>query len=560
MRTDAASPVALRTSRKQVWLASALLGLVACTQAPASTPAEPALATERRITLLLVDCPQNQFYDRDLADLAPVLIEKLARGKPDALKRAKEELGALGEAAFPTLAQRFHAEFSDPMRTPFLENTVDALAFNPTDAAHALALEALQHPLESVRGKALDALTRWPRPKDFELVAGRLAIETRELRRKSVATLFASDPVQAEEFLLASMEQDRERDLWLAAAPYLAECRSPDAARRCAELIPKLEPNLAVYLAAGSVRLDENVADTPGDRHLRAELQHTDPQRRLGAFVALQRAGIVARYESGLLADPAVQVRAMVAAGFAKLGTPGPERRAALLAALADPDDSVRAEVLKTLCELGDPEGIEHALAGLDGEGFVLQSALQALRPVTQSDPALARRAFARLMERHALEEHRPVAQRSATFKALAQLPLAEAAEFLHTIGVAAGDETIESLRAHDWLMIQAANTGLPGRTRLAELLRDEHDPLRRIDLIDALGSLRDELARTVLLERVEDSTAAPLERLFAASLLVKIGPSWDVAPRLKRVSYTLQTPAELEARSALQCLLWTWY
>lgn len=276
--------------------------------------------------------------------------------------------------------------------------------------------------------------------------------------------------------------------------------------------------------------------------------------------MALQRAGIVARYERGLLADPAVQVRAMVAAGFAKLGTPGPERRAALLAALADPDDSVRAEVLKTLCELGDPEGIEHALAGLDGEGFVLQSALQALRPVTQSDPALARRAFARLMERHALEEHRPVAQRSATFKALAQLPLAEAAEFLHTIGVAAGDETIESLRAHDWLMIQAANTGLPGRTRLAELLRDEHDALRRVDLIDALGSLRDELARTVLLERVEDSTAAPLERLFAASLLVKIGPSWDVAPRLKRVSYTLQTPAELEARSALQCLLWTWY
>jgi len=51
-----------------------------------------------------------------------------------------------------------------------------------------------------------------------------------------------------------------------------------------------------------------------------------------------------------------------------------------------------------------------------------------------------------------------------------------------------------------------------------------------------------------------------PLERLFAANALIRVGPSWEVAPRLKRVAYAMVEPEELDARAALQCLLWTWY
>lgn len=523
---------------------------------PEADPALDPLREERRIVELLEPCPQGQFYDRDLSDFAPVLLEKLARGRPDPLKRAKEELGALGEAVFPLLANRFHADFADPMRSAFLENSVDALAFNPTDQAHALALEALTHPQESVRSKALDALTRWPRPGDFDVLAGRLAIETKELRRKSVGALFAGDPERAEDLFLDHFERDAERDLWVTAAPHLAECRSFEAAQRCSALLASADPLLAVYLAAGAARHGDDLALA----HLRVELAHEDSQRRLNAFTAILRAGIVAQFEDGLLEDPASEMRAMAASAFARLGAPGPARRAALLGALADPAEAVRAEALKTLCTLGDEEGLARALAALDGDPVALQAALQALRAPLVHDATLAKTAFARLLERHALEEHRPLQQRTSTLKAMAQLPLAEAADFLYRAGVAAGDEHLESLRANDWLMIQAANTGLEGRTHLAELLRAERDPLRRIDLIDAIGSIRDELARATLLACVEDTSAAPLERLFAAQGAIRVGPSWEVAPRLKRACFTLTAPEELEARSALQCLLWCWY
>ena len=161
---------------------------------------------------------------------------------------------------------------------------------------------------------------------------------------------------------------------------------------------------------------------------------------------------------------------------------------------------------------------------------------------------------------RHALEEHRPIQQRTATFKAIGQMPRREAAEFLHRVGVDAAAEKLESLRAHDWLMIQASNTGVEGRSYLAEALRSETDALRRIDLLDALGSARDDLARATLVEIVERSAHAPLERLFAASALIRVGPSWEVAPRLKRVAFALQGPENTDARAGLQCLLWQWF
>lgn len=516
---------------------------------------DPRLA-DRRVELLLAPCTQSHFYDRELSSLVPVLIEKLERARPDPLKRAKEELGVLGEEVFPALENRFHADFADPMRSAFLENVVDALDFNPSERAHALLLEALAHPQESVRSKALDGLLRWPRPGDFDVLLGRLVIETREMRRKSVQVLFAADRARAEEHFLALLARGEERDLWASAAPLLSELQDASLAPRAAALVADADPLLAVYLAAGAARHGE---EAPAAL-LRAELAHEDGQRRLNAFTAVRRAGIRARFDLALVGDPSSDLRATVLSAFTDDPELSPERREVLLAALTDEADAVRAEALRVLCQFGDVEGLNHALAGLDGQGAALQAALQALRGPMAADEALARRALARLLERHALEEHRPLAQRTAVFKALAQLPLAEAAEFLHATGVAAGEERLESLRAHDWLMIQAANTGLSGRTRLAELLASESDPLRRLDLIDALASIRDELARSTLLALAEDPARDPLERVFAAQGAIKVGPSWEVAPRLKRVCYALESSTALEARLALQCLLWTWY
>jgi len=543
-------------------LVTALLaaGLVACarTEAPLEEHGAPSdvRREDRRIAQLLAPCAQTHFYDRELSRVVPVLIEKLERARPDPLKRAKEELGELGEEVFPELANRFHADFADPMRSAFLENVIDALDFNPSERAHGLLLEALTHPQESVRSKALDGLLRWPRPGDFSVLLARLRIETRELRRKSVAVLFAADRAQAEEHFLTLLERGDERDLWISVAPLLSELADASLAPRAAALVADSDPLLAVYLAAGAARHDEPTSAA----WLRAEFLNEDGQRRLNAFTAVQRAGIRARFDLALVDDPYPELRATVLAGFTQDGELGPERREVLLAALTDEADAVRAEALRVLCQFGDAEGLQHALAGLDGSGGALQAALQALRGPMAADEALAQRALARLFERNALEEHRPLAQRTAIFKALAQLPLAEAAEFLHRTGVAAGEESLESLRAHDWLMIQAANTGPAGRQRLAELLAQEVDPLRRLDLIDALASIRDGLARETLLALAEDASRAALERVFAAQGAIKVGPSWEVAPRLKRVCYALDGAEDLEARLALQCLLWTWY
>ncbi len=510
---------------------------------------------DRRLVGLLAGCAQGGFYDRDLSDPVPLLLEKLARGRPDPLKRAKEELGLLGARAFPGLAAVFHGCYADLMRSALLENVVDALAFNSSDESHELLLEALQHPQESVRTKALDGLTRLARPADFELIAGRLAIESRELRQQSVAVLFQADPARAEALFLDFIVRGEERELWILAAQRLAESSHAESSRRCAELFPGLEPLLSPYLAAGAAR----GGHVPALEFLRTEMEGDDPQRRLVAVTALHRAGLVDELGPVLLEDPGRDLRVNAAAALAEL-EPTEVRSGWLRAALNDPDPLVQAEALRGLCAHGDEEGLTRALAGLDGDVAVLQPALQALRVPLRRDADLARRAFERLLQRHALEEHRPIQQRAATFKAIGQIPLRAAAEFLHRVGIEAGEERIESLRAHDWLMIQAANTDVEGRRFLAEALLQESDPLRRLDLIDAVGSARDELARTALLELVEQDSCSPYERLFAASCVVKVGPSWEVAPRLKRVAFSMQGPGESEARLGLQCLLWQWY
>jgi HEAT repeat protein len=533
----------------------------ACGRGPESVPDVEPPATDsgvrddRRVAELLVDCAQSGFYDRDLSDLVPVLLEKLERARPDPLKRAKEELGQLGARAFPALGASFHANYTDLMRSAFLENVVDALSFNSSDESHELLLEALQHPQESVRSKALDGLERLARPADFELLAERLAIETRELRRQSVAPLFRADRARAEALFLDAIARGEERDLWLLAGTLLVESQSAETARRCAEVFPSLEAPLASYLAAAAARNGHATAL----EFLRAELRSEDLQHRLQAVSVLQRTGLVDELGIVLLEDASSDARAIAAAALGA-APPDETRRGWLRAALDDAHPVVRSEALRGLCAQDDPEGLGRALAQLHGDPVTLAAALMALRAPLRRSPELARSAFQRLLERHALEEHRPLQQRTATFKGIGQMPLREAAAFLHELGVAAGEERIESLRAHDWLMIQAANTDVQGRTHLAEVLRGEHDALRRLDLIDALGSIRDELARSVLLELVEQETATPLERLFVASVLVKIGPSWEIAPRLKRVAFTLQGAGMAEARAGLQCLLWHWY
>ncbi len=523
---------------------------------PAADDPLAAVRADPRVALLLEPCERNAFYDRDTSDVVAFLVEKLERGRPDQLKRAKEELGELGADSIEEIERFLDRHATDALHSPYVEIAIDAVTFNTAERAHDVLLRALAHPQESVRRGALVGLTvRHARPADFELLRERLegGFETPEIQRSLVAALFAADATRAEAYFLDAFEKGEHAGLWSIAAQRYPPATDPATAARCAQLFPRLEPPLAVLLAACAAR----AGDARALEYVDAELQSEERPRRLGAVVALGQAKLGGRLEHVLREDPDDQLRVFAADAVAQAGELDDQRRDWLRAALDDPAAVVRASALKLLCERGDPEAIGRALQQLGGEAGDLQAALPALREPMSTDPELARRALERLLERHALEEHRPIQRRTGTLKAIGLVPLAEAAAFLRRLAPAADTEEIEGLRAHEWLMIQASNTGVPGRTFLADELAREDDPVRRLDLIDALGSKRDELARERLRRLCLGEARSEMETLFAASRWIKVGPSWDVAPSLKRVSYEMQ---ELTPRLALQCLLWMWY
>ena len=534
--------------------ALATLSVTGCSRGEPEVRPDPVRSSEH-VAPLLRPCRVSGFYDRDLTDLAPILVEKLKTGQGEALKRAKEELGSLGEAAAAEIRRLVDLSYADPANAPFLENALDAAAMNPTEMTHDVMVRALDHPMGSVRYRALLGLaaTR-ARPDDFELLRVRVGgNEPLSLRQLYVRALFRSDRARAEDECLGWLERGDEQELWSDAAPRIAESERPDTARRCAALLEELDLGLAVWIAAPAARAD----DAAALELLRTELEAEDPSRRIRAVQALTLAGRHDELADVLGSDPDGTVRALALAGIAAAPELTPARRGWLLAALDDGASTVRAQALRVLCAAGEPAAIDRALAQLGERSNLLQESLLALRDPMLEDSELAGRVFERLMARHTLEEHRPIQQRAATFKAVGLVPLPEAAGFLRTIGIAAQGEKIESLRAHDWLMIQAANTGQPGRARLVHDLESEDDPLRRIDLIVTIGSARDDAARQALLAIVEGGARTPVEVLVAASRLVKIGPAVVVAPRLKRVSYEID---DVEVRRALQCLLWKWY
>lgn len=532
-------------------------GGMACGSASSHEPEShrALLLADHRIRELMVPCYKSGFFDRDTSDIVALLIWKLEHGKTEPLKRAKEELGALGRDAAVQLDRFVDRNSSDPMRSPLLENGIDAVGFNLTDEAHQVLLKGLQHPQESVRRQALIGFAaRHARPEDFDVLLDRIeGFETGELRRIAIRALFLADRSRAEKRVLKWLTEKSHRELWTNALPLLTETTSTDVQAACAALFDDLDPMLGIYVAAP--------AAGGGNRQALAYLQETlgdeSPQNlRTLAVQALAKARLFDELDATSRNDPNETVRIFALDAIA--GAEGLDDVAErIVHCLDDPSPQVRALALKHLVALGHADARARALAMLDENGAILQAALMAIRGPMQEDEDFANLVLERLLERHGLEEHRPLQKRTATYKAMGLVPLPEASIFLHELGMANFDEKIESLAAHDWLMIQASNTDRPGRLALIAALESTTDPIARIDLIHAIGSSREDFAREALLELVARGDQDPFELLFTASRLARIGPSWIVAPALKRASYEVE---DIEARKALQCLLWHWY
>lgn len=539
-----------------------LIGLLflACGGGESETPAadDTALLADPRIAPLFGDCKRNAYYDRFVDDIVPILIEKLMVAGGEPLKRAKEELGELGEASTDELRRVVDQSFANAFLGPHIENALDAASLNPAPGARLILLRALDHPMETVRQRGmLGLVSRHALPEDFDAFLARFeGTEPDGLRRLYLRAMFVADRARAEDASVRWLRNEEYLPFWIDFLPLLSESTRAETATACSDLYDGRLPHQGAWIATPPARSGDERAIAYLVDLLDAEL----PQTRLAGVRALADAGLVAELVTPMRDDPDETVRVFAIDGLVQPGNVDDETRERLQPSLGDGSPVVRAQALRELCRLGDPEALDRALGDLGDNARLLSDALQALRDPLE-DPEVSRRAFEELLGRHRLEELRPVQERTATFKAMGLIQLPEAAAFLREQALAAEGEVIEGLRAHDWMMIQASNTGPSGRTYLWSELEDERDPERRLDLISAVASTRSMDERPAIRERLlslcEGDARNRYELVYAADRAAKLGPAVVVAPRLKVVCNAVD---DTTTQLALQCLLWRWY
>ncbi len=555
------------TRRRRAPRAAALLAAVVCAaaspgcngdaEAEVCDPAAYSVRDDPRIAPLFGRCARSDFYDRNLADVVPILIEKLARGQREPLKRAKEELAAMGEAAIPELRRFVDLHFAEPQGFAYLQNALDVLKLSEAPGARPILLRCLEHPGDAVRLAAVQGLgNRHGKPEDFDRLEQHLAIEIKEQKHVVALALHGVDPARAEDLYLGWIRTGERTGLWKFIAIPLSRSRRAATRAACSELFADVALDVRAYVAAPAAA----AGDAEALAFLEAELgEHTAEarQRRTNATRAASEAGLRDLLATTFRSDPSPQIRAVAAEGLNAPDELDDATRDLLRGGLDDLSSIVRGACLSMLVARGDEVACERALAQL-GEGTLqLQEAMTALARRLPSDAELAERTYRRLLERDELEAFLPLNERAGTLKSIGQVPTPAAAEFLRALALEHDGELLEGLPVHRWAMIQAANTGDPGRGWLADQLADEEDPLRRLDLLWAISAARTDATRERLLALVEEPGVSPEEVLFGAARLCQLGPTAEVAGRLKRLANRMEEP---EARVALQCLLWKWY
>jgi hypothetical protein len=555
---------------RPVLLAACCLGLAGCggdaapAQPPAAQDGTALLRADPWIATLLQPCEQDGYFELRNADPAEWLLRKLETGRDMPQKRALEEFGALGAEALPVLRRRLLEQLDDPSQAGAIQNTLGAIGQIEGRAATQSLLEGLGHPQPPVRLTTLRILGHRPlEPEDFDLLMPLVHFTQGAEAPLAARLLHAADPARAELRVLDWLEQGLFLEFEEVLLEELAGTRLPATLERARELLPALPPRSRLWLTA--------VLAAGGDGAARDELRTALVDPRLEIRSSALRAALATQAYGELAAvvamepDPALRLQAIgglggaLAVDAAESGDGERDRaRAALRAALEDPEPAVAAEARAQLFLHGEPEATERLLMLLDGTLEQMSAALPLVQQRMAVDPSLAARVERQLRARIDSESHLPVDLRKAAYQALGLVPSVAAARTLIETGREWSDrgERLRGEDAHRWFAVHASNTGPDGRAWIAEQLAEETHPQRRLDLAWAVGSQRDDLARRTLFELVEREDLDPLERLHAASLLANVGPALEVAPRLARVALTLDG----EARTAMQCLLHLWY
>lgn len=514
------------------------------------------LGLDPRLTEIQFDCADLGPYLRDTADPIPILIGKLEHGDAEVLARATEELGAMGERAVPALERLLAEQFRDPQRVLPMQNTVRALALNKTDAATELLLLVLTHPEAALRHQALKVLEKRDiGPQHYDQLIDAALFEGGFAQTSALIALHASDPVAAAHQIVDWLLEQRRVLDDRAVGRLLVTTDDADLLVRFRDLHGAIEPRFSIYTDVALYA----VGDEAATARTLERLVSPDPGERARILSAAQAAGSVELLDAIAREEPDPSLRTQAVQHLIGVldGDLGEAAADTLVTALDDPDRSVRWAALDALVRRRHPVAVDRALALLDGGRQELETVLPALHQAMLVDPELAARGRAMIASRLQADESVASASQLALVQALALCPGEESARAVLSIADNAPDDLVlEKIRAYRYLAIQLANTGVDGRRVVYERLETQTEPLRRIDLLWAIGAHRDDLARELLADHVDRDDVDPWERVYAAVLLAKVGPTEIVAPILKAASRRFEQPQ----RRALDCLLHRWY
>jgi HEAT repeat protein len=523
---------------------------------PAATPASanPAarsLEKDDRVAYLLEPCARNEPFLENTSDLIPVLVSKLAAGALEPLRGARAELADIGDAALPEMRRLFDRSYGDAFLGQRLQNVIEVIGLMKSDAGRDVLLRGLAHPQEIVRQSAARALVNHPSPDDYDKLEAVLGFSSSDTQTDIVFAMQASDRARLARQFSDWLEKGEHPILVRVLAPRL--CDTTDAAilARWRAVYEKLEGEVRVFVQAAVAKIPDEVALS----ELRGWSKDKNPTRRQVTARALAKVGLEHELAGMLKSDPEDSLRAEAANAIAAAGD-GPETRAFLTAALSDPALQVRGSALQALVSRGDSAARDLALTLLRGGREELDTAMRVLREPMSRDRELAEKAYAILVALHTGETQPVLVDARLLERSIGQIPLEKSAHFLMTQAEVAQAD-IQGLDAHRWYAQQAGNAGPEARAWLRAQWASEADPKRRMDLVSAGTVERSPETRRFLLEVLDSDRSTPVEILYAADRLVRLGPSTEVAPTLKRVTLRMTDP---KVRPALNCMLWTWY
>ncbi len=558
LRAHRRLPVALASA-----LATVLLGCDGTSDAP---PAPGVTATARsaasapsdayaddRIAQWMSGCAHTAAFLEDTSDPIPVLVSKLAAGQLDPLRSARTELAAYGEAALPELRRLFEKSYGEMYEAQRVQNVVEVVGAMKTDAGRDLLLRALDHPTPTVRDAAARAITRHPRPEDYDKLLEAMPRSSADAQPDFLLAMIAADRARAERALVEWVVDPAMKGAVRLLAFNVLDSRDETVRDALRPIYPTLEGDTRVHVQT----LVAAKPDEAALSELRTWLADaSNPSRRQLVAQDLARAGLAGELR-GVLAnvDPDEGLRKIAAQAIA--ASPWNDGvRDIQRTVLPDPSREVRGVALVTLCAHGDPAAIDVALQGLVESRQDLEAGLRALRIPMAQDKKLAERVFDTLMQVRDAQVGRGLVDDATILRAIGQVPLEKSARLLMDAAQHA-EGTVQGVPAHRWYALAAGNSGPEGMAYIRSLWAGEKDPVRRMDLVMAGTFEKSAATRAFLAEVVESPRSTPPEVLFAADRLAQFGPAAEVAPVLKRVAMRSD---DKRVRPALNCLLWTWY